>query len=67
MTVCILVSVYACVCTCVQMSIDGINDQCVTGINLLGSRSFPHGDVMMGMTHLHTHTHTGALLWPEEI
>ena len=67
---CACVCVCMCVCLCVCADVyGGINDQCVTGIHLLGSCGFPNRDEILEMIRLHTHiyTHLGALLRPEEI
>lgn len=41
----------------------GINDQCVTGIHLLGSCGFLNGDeILMKMICPHTHKHTHTVI-----
>lgn len=53
MTVCVHVH------GCVKMCMGGINDQCVTGIHLLGSSGFPKwAEILIEMIYVYVHTST---------
>ncbi len=67
------VCVRMCVYVCVQLYMGGVNDQCVTGIHLLGSCDFPNGDEILKevicrhthtYTHTQMHTHTSPYIYP---